>query len=1369
MKPLFTVFLLLSGTLAVAQEPVLLNDFSTGGASTFTFDPEIEGITTSNQLFFIADDGKHGEELWRSNGTAVGTQLLKDINPNEANSGIRLFAAIGNTVYFAANDVEHGYELWTTQGTTSSSQLVKDLNPGPGGSTTNQFAVLNDVFYFSANGDKGTELYRSEGTENTTSLVRDINSNVSNSGLPFGSSPNKFTTAENNIYFVANDGEHGNELWKTDGTFGGTTLVRDIREGSNSTSFGQFKTFGNTLVFTANDGIHGNELWISLGSEATTFMVKDITEGGESSTIEILEVVNDILYFTVRESVFRRLWKTDGTEEGTTQVLNQSGNAINVRGFVRYKEQLIYNSGDLWAADGDTIRQVTQGVSAEGEFAIVNDVLYFVASEGSGGNGLWKTDGTPEGTSLVKEITTASYKYIDHLTAGTNHVFFIAEDDEFGRELWASNGTEEGTFMLVDSKPGTEDGFRSYEDVTFHLLGDKILFAGFDEAHGRELWASDGTIEGTALVKDINTQSEDIQLYNNPIPYKDDVYFGTEAGIWKTDDSAENTVLFQESSSVFGINVFNEKLIYTAPAPGINRTIWTSDGTAEGTQPLIDSASVVEGNLLFIFQQNLPQINGTMYFSGRDSEHGSELWKTDGTAVGTTMVKDINTGTDDSFYSFSSGDYIVMNDILYFVAADNLLGAELWKTDGTEAATVPVSDINPFGSSSPSSFTEVDGTIFFSANDGTGGYELWKTNGTTEGTVLVKDIFPGEENGVRFSEFVNFQGTLFFSADDGEHGKELWKTDGTEEGTVLVKDIYPKTNNFTRSSNPRNFFVDGDAFYFVAQDSTGTKLWKSDGTTEGTQPFLELEASFNTQLVNANGTLFFTVTDEEHGEELWKTNGTPEGTRLVHDIVPGSRDSSPILLGYINDALYFTADDDVNGRELWTLAPLSMQTALTASQTEICTPGETITFTAAATDAGADPKYVWYANDQLVENQNSTTFTTTSLTGGDAVKVQVIADEEVWVLQDSIFSETITISFSSLNPKITIAGNKLTASEGTSYQWFLNGEPLPDTTRSIEALESGNYQVEIKNKDGCSFLSDEVEVIVCDIETPTIQVEGFTLTVNTAGKYRWFFDGELLADTIQSIKITKSGNYQVEVTNAQGCAVLSETATIDVCSNLTATIQIEGTTLTANEGVAYQWFFNGNLLSDTTQTIEAEESGIYQVEITDSLGCTALSGEVEVAVCTDFSVTLTQEGAVLTTSEGAAYRWFLDGELLLDDTQSIATQQSGTYQVEVTNAQGCVTLSEEVAITVTGVEDELLARQLRIYPNPAASRLLIDSQMHEEVKVFIYNTSGKKVLESTLSPQREGYEISLHHLTPGLYLVRFIGEKGAHQKKLIKY
>ena len=141
-------------------------------------------------------------------------------------------------------------------------------------------------------------------------------------------------------------------------------------------------------------------------------MVKDIAAGEPGSTIEILEVVNGILYFTVKESVFRRLWKTDSTN-GTTQVLNENGNDISIRGSVLYKDQLIFNAGRLWAANGDTIKLITPGIATE-KSAIVNDMLYFVGTESGSGNGLWKTDRT-EGTALVKEITSATLQGIDHL------------------------------------------------------------------------------------------------------------------------------------------------------------------------------------------------------------------------------------------------------------------------------------------------------------------------------------------------------------------------------------------------------------------------------------------------------------------------------------------------------------------------------------------------------------------------------------------------------------------------------------------------------------------------------------------------------------------------------------------------------------------------------------------------------------------------------------------------------------------------------------------------------------------------------------------------------------------------------------------
>ena len=215
-------------------------------------------------------------------------------------------------------------------------------------------------------------------------------------------------------------------------------------------------------------------------------------------------------------------------------------------------------------------------------------------------------------------------------------------------------------------------------------------------------------------------------------------------------------------------------------------------------------------------------------------------------------------------------------------------GRELWKSDGTEAGTVLVKDINPsatYGyprSSDPQELTDVDGTLFFRADDGANGQELWKSDGTEAGTVLVKDIEPGVYGSYPLSSsplyLTNVDGTLFFSADDGSNGRELWKSDGTTLGTVLVKDI-----NRGSYSGPY-----------------------------GTFPY----SSQPSRLVNLNGTLFLRANDGVHGYELWKSDGTETGTMLVKDINPGvysgpygsfGYGSYPTELTSVNGMLFFGA------------------------------------------------------------------------------------------------------------------------------------------------------------------------------------------------------------------------------------------------------------------------------------------------------------------------------------------------------------------------------------------------------------------------------------------------------------------------------
>ena len=145
--------------------------------SRFRGSPERD---TDGTLFFAAFDPKHGEELWKSDGTEAGTVLVKDINPGPASSSPGGFANIGGTVFFSALDPLVGDELWKTDGTPEGTVLVADISPGPG-------------------------------------------SSCSSAG---SSCPGRLINVNGTLFFFAKEPAHGDELWKSDGTAAGTVLVK---------------------------------------------------------------------------------------------------------------------------------------------------------------------------------------------------------------------------------------------------------------------------------------------------------------------------------------------------------------------------------------------------------------------------------------------------------------------------------------------------------------------------------------------------------------------------------------------------------------------------------------------------------------------------------------------------------------------------------------------------------------------------------------------------------------------------------------------------------------------------------------------------------------------------------------------------------------------------------------------------------------------------------------------------------------------------------------------------------------------------------------------------------------------------------------
>ena len=516
-----------------------------------------------NQVF--AATGKHRQRKQRRRGLRLAVVFAVAA------------AAIGVNTFLAPVEPAHAV--------TYDAQLVKDIYTGMdccGGvnySFPRDFTPLGINAVFGADSEFGNELWITDGTEAGTSLVKDIDP-VTGFGFPNSSFPNGFTPLGTKLVFMATDAANGTELWITDGTEAGTTLVKDIYPGPSSSFPFAFAAIGTQLVFNADDGVNGRELWITDGTEAGTTLVKDIHPG------------------------------TGGC----------CPNSSNPGSFTALGSQLVFGASD------------------------------------SNGYELWITNGTQAGTTLVKDINPGldccgpNSSFPEEFAAlGTTQLLFRAYDGVSGTELWITDGTEAGTTLFADLFPGTIDEFpNSGFPREMTSLGDAVVFSAYGGS-GIRPWITDGTVEGTFVLKELDPGA------------------GGE-------------------SSAYFFTPFGTGVIFSAFEP-------------------------------------IAETWGT--------EHGSELWISDRTPAGTVLVKDIYPGGEGSPNGSRPEEFEVVGDHVFFRAFEGATGAELWVTDGTEAGTTLVEDIFPGdgccgpNSSFPYQLTAFGDSALFGATNELG-TELWR-------------------------------------------------------------------------------------------------------------------------------------------------------------------------------------------------------------------------------------------------------------------------------------------------------------------------------------------------------------------------------------------------------------------------------------------------------------------------------------------------------------------------------------------------------------------------------------------------------------------------------------------------------------------
>jgi ELWxxDGT repeat protein len=772
-------------------------------------------------LFMIIDELGLGVTLWSSDGTQAGTVEL--LPPQAWTVDPHDLVAFDGAVWFLAGTASTGVELWKSDPVTGITALAAELGDGILSGAEDLLASATHLF---VGVPGGITLLAGDGTQGSFVPVANL---VSSDSGTF----DKWAPLGNRVVFNVSGFGASAGWWVSDGTAAGTLRIH--------TSFNDFwAVAADTKVYFTAGGVSVPALWETDGTLAGTLAVDDATSTGGQRVSFLYPglAIGDEFFFGgfVAGKGFEPS-RTMGAAAGSQIIHDVNTGALDSdpSDFVLHEGRVFFR-----ADDGVHGREIWSLILATGQTRLVGDLFPGPAAGIPGTTGTLAVaehgvvfGQTFEDVGMEPAVTDGVQTGLllniahDGLSAGSgpvgfvrlgNNVLFQATEEATGAELWASDGTTAGTHLVADIDPSAS-GFGS---APRHLVryGDRVVFFAGTPATGRELWITDGTAAGTTLVADLvpGPGSSEPLFSAPPVVLDDKLYAilrlsGGSLGLFETDGTAAGTglVLITDSAGALAefvvLEKVGERLVFNANLAG-GLELWTSDGTAAGSEILVDATPGGDSFFTRIFPGDT-----VAYFSttlGNDHR----IWRTDGTPVGTEIIL---TDTNPAFLE-APVIQATFGDGLVFTQSTPGFGVEPWFTEGTPGGEIMLADIEPGeGSSRSVEFVTSGDRMYFAVESPPGSFhfqQVWSTDGTPAGTGMVVEL-PSPVAGAGVGDFwsAGNNGELVFSNVDA-NGEEWWITDGTEAGTRALTDIAPGP----AFAEPRPGILLGDTMIFMAND-----------------------------------------------------------------------------------------------------------------------------------------------------------------------------------------------------------------------------------------------------------------------------------------------------------------------------------------------------------------------------------------------------------------------------------------------------------------------------------------------------------------------------------------------------------------------